>query len=165
MTDLIKTAKELIEKAEKATPGPYFNGYWSGQCHMKHAHGSGQCKYEYKKVIDADFAASYVCAAEENKELVGGDDWGSILSLNDGRYFAAADPTTITALCRLLLEYHEAIKYYENCQLVVRETGAIVQQKNGHGEWLNTVPIYQGETWRLGWRATEALAAAGKGGK
>lgn len=40
----------LIELSEKATPGPWVRGYWSGQCHIDHgtpAHpGRPECKYD-----------------------------------------------------------------------------------------------------------------------
>lgn len=46
MTAFIEKLSELERIAKAATPGPWAYGDWSGQCKMKHIHGS-QCHYEY----------------------------------------------------------------------------------------------------------------------
>ena len=63
-----------------ATPGPWWLGYWAGQCHIHHkdedgkftpAHpGREQCKYEYTRVTDNEHFADTVSAAEENVQLI-----------------------------------------------------------------------------------------------
>lgn len=80
-------------------------------------------------------------------------------SCGDTRAFVkACDPQTITEICERMIRLEEALERYRNTQLLIREGNAIVQIKNGHGEWINTVPLYADETWVLGDIAREALS-------
>lgn len=54
-TDILNTIRKRIDAA---TPGPWHSGSWSGQCHIKHPHGVGACKYEY--TLDREFKNSIV---------------------------------------------------------------------------------------------------------
>lgn len=106
------TEKELILielLADKATPGPWFAGYWSGQCHKDHGigrmrhPGPPECVYDYTKNEESDHFIRYV-GAPNKVQLIGGDDYGPILSGYDAAFIAAtreAVPALIAEVRRL----------------------------------------------------------------
>lgn len=84
---------EIRERVEKATPGPWFNGNWSGRCFEDHEHRGGVCKYKYEKVLSGDredWFSKYVSAAKEGVQLIGSDDLGPILNIDDATFIAHA---------------------------------------------------------------------------
>lgn len=124
-------AKELIKKAKGATPGPW--------------------------VVDrsGDIIQTTFTNGDFHKIVVGLSD--GIITGNNDNFIAACSPDVITEICERLIRYEEALERYQNTQLLIREGNAIVQVKNGNGEWINTVPLYTDETWVLGDIAREAL--------
>jgi len=129
MNDLIKTAKELIEKAEKATPGERFidkNGGIFTKLEECFNNEGASIGFNYSGLV-----------------LYGHPIRGKC----DVALAAACDPATITALCRLLLEYHEIILEVRN-----RLSEYDYIDENGNSE----DQLYA--------RVEKALAAAGKGG-
>ena len=74
-TQKIKAKLASLEAMERAaSPGPWFNGYWSGQCHENHLHtGQGSCKYKYEKRTENEYSKQCVSSgAVENMELISG---------------------------------------------------------------------------------------------
>ena len=49
MSTVLEAAVRLIELSKAASEGPWFYGYWSGQCHLNHLHGRDVCKYDMEK--------------------------------------------------------------------------------------------------------------------
>jgi hypothetical protein len=85
------TAEELQairERVNKATPGPWVNGIWYGQCHIDHEHGNGNCVYEPSLLPDVRLLASSVPGVDLYV-----DDWES-------RQFARAEDAEFIAWCR-----------------------------------------------------------------
>lgn len=89
--------QRLRSLALKATPGHRVQGMVSGRCHVKHAHGLGQCSYEYTIATDDDYARRFV-SIEPNVTLIGSDDNGPILGEADAAFIAALSPDVVIAL-------------------------------------------------------------------
>jgi len=70
----------------EASPRPWFNGGWSGRCHMAHAHGRGVCKYDYSK-FDQE---TWIASSKENLQIVSCDDYGEVLSKADAKLICLA---------------------------------------------------------------------------
>ncbi len=104
MTD--ERLKELERVAREATPGPWIKGSWHGQCHIDHPHGRGACKYDYTLEKEYDC----VSLLEENVELIGYDDYETVLKTNNAEYIAALNPTTALELISLVRKYKSALK-------------------------------------------------------
>lgn len=103
--------KEIRERLEKATPGPWLKGSWRGQCKKSHYHGGESCKYDY--TLDA--SAACVSTATENQELIGYDDYGPVLGDNDAEFIAHARediPFLLSEIERVTAERDEARKFY-----------------------------------------------------
>lgn len=98
MTDLIATAKDLIEKAERATPG------------------TPKAYDNYILIESLDGERGKVLAEFFAGNPMQGDN------CNDTAFYAECCPTTITALCKLLLEYHEALEHTDKFCLCSRLT-------------------------------------------
>lgn len=102
--------------AEKATPGPWVTGYWSGQCHIDHKHGGahGGCVYDYElnRADDDFFGRCVVSAMTRESEICGTSDYGPIATREDAIFVAAFNPqqalALITQVERLTAERDEA---------------------------------------------------------
>lgn len=80
MTDLNKFLVECRERLDAATPGPWWLGYWVGQCKIHHKDEDGkytpfhpgqpECKYEYSRVTDSERFKDTVSSPEENVQLI-----------------------------------------------------------------------------------------------
>lgn len=51
------------------SPTPWHIGYWTGQCHIKHLHGNGGCKYDYSIHSDTEWSDSCICAGNKNNPI------------------------------------------------------------------------------------------------
>jgi hypothetical protein len=80
------------------------------------------------------------------------------LNSQEAEHIAACSPEVITELCTTLKKYRAELERYRDTRLEMRDNCAVVQRLNTQGEWITTVPIYVGETWRLGDHASNALA-------
>ncbi len=74
MTKLLARIAELEGIEAGATEGPWFQGYWSGQCHRKHTHGIGNCRYEYTRRIGDGYRETQIGTAIENMSLIVGNE-------------------------------------------------------------------------------------------
>lgn len=101
------TLTELETLAKAATPGPWFKGSWSGQCHLKHMHDRTICQYEYSK-SNSDCVS---ISNKENFELIGYDDYGTVLNTKDAAYIAAVNPETVLTLIETIRVMREAVTY------------------------------------------------------
>jgi len=97
-TDKLRAAKVA---AEKATPGPWLKGGWTGQCFMNHLHGRDVCSYEYK----LNTTSSEV-SIEPNITLIGYNDHGPVLSDKNATHIAAMNPSFTLEL----IERYEALE-------------------------------------------------------
>lgn len=73
------------------TQAKWVVGSWRGQCHMKHAHGNGNCKYEYTLDNTGD-ARKCVSLDDGQTELIGWDDYGTVLPDETTAALIAAAP-------------------------------------------------------------------------
>ncbi|MDU2064400.1 MAG: DUF551 domain-containing protein [Sporomusaceae bacterium] len=82
-------SKERLQEIEKrcnsATGSKWFNGYWIGQCHIKHIHGNGHCVYDPVRYEKKNYVAS-----ENGNNLIGSDEFDDILSEADALFIANA---------------------------------------------------------------------------
>jgi hypothetical protein len=91
-TPINKALAEIKERADKATEGPWFNGYWSGQCLLHHEKdtpwhpGPPECVYTYRKITDNEHFKACVSAAEENVNVISNDQ----VSLRNAVFIAHA---------------------------------------------------------------------------
>lgn len=86
MTDK-PSLRALRELHEKATPGPWENCAWTGQCHKRHQHGGPSCKYD-PVCLTGEYWEQHVSA--NGHEIIGSDESGPILSREDASFIAAA---------------------------------------------------------------------------
>ena len=94
---------KLKELAEKATPGPWKSGYWSGQCHLKHEHGRGVCDYQYSFVEPTDdYGWDTICMADEPIQHITTTSEYGALSRDDSSYIAALNPQVALALIEVV---------------------------------------------------------------
>lgn len=100
------TPKQLRQIAEAATPGPWWKGSWSGQCHMPHMHGRGSCKYEYTRK-DSDCVSTEM----ENQTLIGYNDYGPVLAERDAQFIATFNPATVLGMLDRIDKFRTAIEY------------------------------------------------------
>ena len=94
MTD---AEKELRRLAQAATPGPWFAGAWSGQCHINHGGihpGPPGCKYDYVKTE----AYGFVSADAPGMSVVSETKNGTQMAARDKGFIAAANPAAVLAL-------------------------------------------------------------------
>ncbi len=80
---LLERLKQL--NAER-TQGPWVNDTWSGQCHLKHQHGNGDCKF------DLFLTGSHHCISVNDPKrpyavVVSTDEYGE-LDEKDGAFIA-----------------------------------------------------------------------------
>ena len=109
----MKILDDLESKAKAATPGPWKPGHWSGQCHMDHRHGRGNCDYQYTFVEPApdNCGWSTICMSNEPvQHITTCDEYGS-LSKEDSKYIASASPDVVL---KLLAVVRAAIELGEN---------------------------------------------------
>jgi hypothetical protein len=123
------------------TPGPWFVGDWSGQCHIDHRHGNGDCKYDYA-ISHGDEWDRCVSAGSPGNPitLIGWNDYGPILSAADARLIAAA-PAMLEALERcvqyLTLAYHDSAGKPDLQKIAKRDhelVVAAIAQATGEGK-------------------------------
>ena len=96
----MKILDDLESKAKAATPGPWKPGHWSGQCHMDHRHGRGNCDYQYTFVEPApdNCGWSTICMSNEPvQHITTCDEYGS-LSKEDSKYIASVSPDVVLKL-------------------------------------------------------------------
>ncbi len=113
-------------RLERATPGPWWLGYWSDQCHIHHKDENGkftpfhpgreECKYEYTRITDNEHFADTVCAPQENVQII--DHAGCNAQLiahapQDLRDLLAALECALNALRIFSLEVPESINATE----------------------------------------------------
>ena len=94
MTD---AEKELRRLAQKATPGPWFAGAWSGQCHINHGGihpGPPACRYDYLKTE----AYGFVSAEQPGVTIIAETTNGVSMAGRDKGFIAAANPAAVLAL-------------------------------------------------------------------
>ena len=98
---------KIKERIAKATKGPWFIGHWTGQCHMEHEHGKGNCVYKYE-LSGGDFFGKYVSSgtADERNEIVGAGEDEPMLSYGDADFIAHARKDVPT-----LVEENERLRY------------------------------------------------------
>ena len=89
------TNAELRRLAEAATQGEWSYGDWSGQCHLKHYHGNGNCKYEYTLHVGR---GTNLVLKNEPITLVTSTDEYCALSKENAAYIAAFNPAQVIAL-------------------------------------------------------------------
>lgn len=101
MNPTLEILDEIEKRANAATPGPWFNGHWSGRCFEKHVHGKGECNYQYKKYENNQYVS-----APNNIELIGSDDGGPILRKHNAKFIAESrtDIPKLTAALRVAIE-------------------------------------------------------------
>lgn len=133
-----QTARELMRLAKDATEGPWAN---EDGCQIISTLEQTSCFVPFPVII----------------ETLDHENIGTDQAFANADYIAACDPQTIIPLMERLIQLEGALERYRDTQLLIRSGDAIVQIKNGHGEWINTVPLYADETWTLGDIATEAL--------
>lgn len=106
LTDLLD---EIDARANAATPGPWLDGEWSGQCHLHHQHGHGAnppCKYDYT----LDKGTGCVSLHTENQELIGWKASGRVLSRPDATFIAAAR-SDVPKLVKALRWYRQRFQF------------------------------------------------------
>jgi hypothetical protein len=105
--DITALVSHLRGLMEKATPGPWVNGSWLGQCHMKHEHGRGDCRYEYTLAADGDYWLRNISAGSDTDPIMIAEpnENGPALSLANAALIVAA----VNALPQLLAAY-EAVR-------------------------------------------------------
>jgi hypothetical protein len=101
VTALTSQLAAMKARLEAATPGPWFKGGWSGQCHMRHMHASndGPCHYEYTK----NSYPGHVSSGDEsdpNEHVITTEEYGQ-MSDDDAEFIAHA-PTDIRRLIAML---------------------------------------------------------------
>ena len=107
------------------TPGPWRIGYPDLRCREDHIHkGRPTCKYEIKGWHTENSFECYVSTLD-GRQIVGSDDWGSILTPQDARLIAAAPD--LLAACK------QAIAAFEHGEPVnwAIVSGAIVKAEVG----------------------------------
>lgn len=104
-----KYLSEVKARAEKATPGPWFSGYWSGFCNKKHIHGAGDCVYT--KTIDNEISHHTVSSDEGTEVVTTTQEYGALLK-NDSM-FIANSRTDIPRLVQMLEVAMGALKCNE----------------------------------------------------
>ena len=110
---------DLESKAKAATPGPWKPGHWSGQCHMDHRHGRGNCDYQYTFVEPApdNCGWSTICMSNEPvQHITTCDEYGS-LSKEDSKYIASASPDVVLKLLAVV----KAAKDSENKFMAIND--------------------------------------------
>ncbi len=99
---------ELRKLAMGATQGRWTHGYWSGQCHKKHAHsgpdGADPCVYD-PYIVEGGTGI----AGPDGLDIIGSDYDGVTASSENLVYIAAASPSTILALLNALDEAREVL--------------------------------------------------------
>ncbi len=113
MTD--EQLREIEERANAATPGPWHAGYWSGQCHMKHKHDPRICQYDY--TLQTRKGDSFIGVVNDERETVVGVSYDDlVVSEADNQFIAHARediPALIAEIRRLSLyeqEFREAVQ-------------------------------------------------------
>jgi hypothetical protein len=99
----------LTELDKRATPGPWMNGSWRGQCHKEHPHhgrgGDDPCKYDYTMMRGDD--QDREVSLDGARTLIGHDEYDYVLRLDDARLIAELRtllPDIITALKQTVTE-------------------------------------------------------------
>lgn len=111
----------LLDAAERATPGPWFQGSWNGYCrkpehYLNHPgpRGDNPCIYEYE-ITGGEYFGKYVSAGTKENHISVIDTSYDELSvrLEDAAFIAAAR-NAIPALQLLLERLREAEKVIDN---------------------------------------------------
>lgn len=97
--------QEIRDSLEKITSAPWFAGYRSGQCHIKHQHGKGDCVYELILVPDDD----WVETTAENQQIFEYDYEGSRIKRPEDAHFIANAPQYIRILLDEVDRLHREI--------------------------------------------------------
>lgn len=97
---------ELVRLAEKATPGPWFKGSWSGQCHKPEHHrnhpgsrGDNPCVYEPYLSVDS---VGIVAGTKEAQLNVVDTNYDELTLSDEDIAFMVAARNAIPALKSLL---------------------------------------------------------------
>lgn len=98
---------EIEVRVNAASPGPWFQGYWSGKCGLYHgqpAHpGPPACVYTYHLVEGDDYFDRYV-SGPEPVTIVGAGENGPMISRQDAEFIANARqdiPRLLAEIARL----------------------------------------------------------------
>lgn len=87
MTDIKALIARVRELDKAATPGPWVNDCWTGQCNLEHEHGRGSCKYNYR-LGKNNISHHYISRADEPIQVVTTTDEYGALGKNDGSLIA-----------------------------------------------------------------------------
>lgn len=93
MTD--EEIKRLRELCEKATPGPWFAGSWSGRCYVNHLHSREICEYEHTKDTSGENSKCVSIDNDLYMGLIGWDDYGTVLRNSYTAQFIAEARTAL----------------------------------------------------------------------
>lgn len=109
------TLSDFERVNREATQGGRFVGYWSGQCHIKHEHGTEKdpCVYDPER-HETDEIRSVSTESRRRIACGASDEYGCMERIEDARQVAACDPAKILALCaaaRALKHLYTAVLY------------------------------------------------------
>lgn len=93
---------EMLDAAEKATPGPWAHGTWGGRCHRQHRHGTKEdpCVYEHEFYE----GINGISTREPDVTVIGSDYDGLAAEADDLDFIALCDPATITEILSEFLQ-------------------------------------------------------------
>lgn len=116
MTAILK----MLEAAKKATPAPWFQGYWSGQCrkpeHLGNHPGSRRdnpCIYEYS-ISAGDYFSRYVSAGEKENRVSIVDSGEEVSTIVEDSAFMVASRNA-TADIQRLVSWVESAEHNSIC--------------------------------------------------
>lgn len=107
------TLSEIAQLLKDTSPGKWWKGSWHGQCHEKHLHGKGDCRYQYYKNTETEC----VSTESENVELIGHDEYGAILSKYDAAFIAKSKEIVTHLVSEVKRLEREKAAYRKICQM------------------------------------------------
>ena len=103
-------AAVLEHLASKATPGPWRRGYPNFSCTMKHQHGQGACRYEFRGWSDTEYWQHHIYRDKEMPDNTHEEQVAGTWNYEEGGINKPADAELIVALINNLPAILDALR-------------------------------------------------------